>query len=69
MRLEPVFDSFYLLSSVWGFLIGAPVCTANPDAVGTRVATRTSASEAAAGVTAFVNVPRASDFDATRRLP
>jgi hypothetical protein len=58
MRLDPVLDSFYLLSSLWGGLPGTQVCPAGPPARprAAHAAVWSPMSGMSAGVTAFVDV-------------
>jgi imidazolonepropionase-like amidohydrolase len=57
MRLEPAFDAFYVLGSLWGGLTGPQVCTSSPDVLlRTPHETVRAPVRALAGVTAFLDV-------------
>jgi imidazolonepropionase-like amidohydrolase len=58
MRLDPLFDSLYVLSSLWGSLPGAQVCPVRPLTLPrtTLEAAGAAARKAPAPATAFVNV-------------
>jgi imidazolonepropionase-like amidohydrolase len=58
MRLDPVFDSFYVLGSLWGALTGPQVCLSSPQAFPTAALeiAWSPGWETPAPVTAFVNV-------------
>jgi imidazolonepropionase-like amidohydrolase len=71
MRLDPVLDSFYVLSSLWTGLTGSRVCTASPpDRPGAapEVAWSFRAGAPAGATTAFVDV-HVVPMDRERVLP
>jgi hypothetical protein len=70
MRLDPVLESFYVLGSLWGSLVGPQVCprTAMAPPRSTYQAARTAMPGTSPKVTAFVDV-NVVPMDRERVLP